>query len=95
MHTHGTSPEATQAIQAMHAIACRPEHDDIGAVAKRIQAHLEVVAEQFCCAEPRSVTEMKLFLQKPQQDFDAFRAALVDHVASVAREMDVAVPQCA
>lgn len=90
MHTYSASPEATQAIQTMHAIACRPERDDIGAITKQIQAQLDVVTEQFCCVEPQSVTELKLFLQKPQPDFSAFRAALLDHVARVAREMGVA-----
>lgn len=93
MHTHSTSPEAAQAIRSMHAIACAPDRDDVGAVAKQIQAQLDIVTEQFCCVEPLSVTELKLFLQKPQQDFSAFRAALANHVTSVAKEMGVAVPQ--
>lgn len=91
MHTHSASPEAAQAIRTMHTIACRPERDDIAAITKQIQAQLGVVTEQFCCVEPQSVTELKLFLQRPQQDFSAFRTALLNHVTSVAREMGVAV----
>lgn len=91
MHTHSTSPEAAQAIRTMHAIASRPERNDIGVITKQIQAQLDVVTAQFCCVEPQSVTEMKLFLQKPQQDFSAFRNTLVNHVASVAKEMEVAL----
>lgn len=91
MHTHSTNPEAAQAIRTMYNIACRPERDDVEAVIKQIRAQLDVVTEQFCCVEPQSVTEMKLFLQKPQRDFSAFRDALVNHVTSVAKEMGVAV----